>query len=82
MESGDRSSIPSLFQSCYSDTMAGIARIVAPDCPHHVKARGNRREPIFFEDGDQELYFDILSEQMARARVAVRSYSLMPNHVH
>jgi len=26
------------------------------DCPHHVTARGNRREPIFFEDGDQDIY--------------------------
>jgi REP element-mobilizing transposase RayT len=33
--------------------MARLARIVAPDCPHHVTARGDRREPIFFEDGDQ-----------------------------
>ena len=62
--------------------MARIARIIAPGCPHHVTARGNRREPIFFEDGDQELYLDILAEQMAKARVEVWSYCLMPNHVH
>ena len=62
--------------------MARIARIIAPGCPHHVTARGNRREPIFFEDGDQELYLDILAEHMARARVEVWSYCLMPNHVH
>lgn len=62
--------------------MARIARIVAPGCPHHVTARGNRREPIFFEDGDQEIYLDILAEQMARSKVEVWSYCLMPNHVH
>ena len=62
--------------------MARIARIIAPGCPHHVTARGNRREPIFFEDGDQELYLDILAEQMAKARVEVWSYCLMPNHLH
>lgn len=62
--------------------MARIARIVAPGCPHHVTARGNRREPIFFEAGDQELYLDILSEQLDKARVEVWSYCLMPNHVH
>jgi hypothetical protein len=38
-----------------SSTMARLARIVAPGCPHHVTARGNRREPIFFEDGDQDI---------------------------
>lgn len=56
------------------------ARIVAPGCQHHVTARDNRREPIFFEDGDQELYLDILSEQMAKARVEVWSCCLIPNH--
>ena len=43
---------------------------------------GNRREPIFFEDGDQEIYCDILAEQMRRAAVEVWAYCLMPNHVH
>ena len=42
--------------------MARLARIVAPGCPHHVTARGNRREPIFFEDGDQDIYRDLLAE--------------------
>jgi hypothetical protein len=32
-----------------------------------VTARGNRREPIFFEDGEQEIYRDILAEQALRA---------------
>ncbi len=62
--------------------MARLARIVAPGCPHHVTARGNRREPIFFEDGDQELYLDMLAEHMRAAGVAVWAYCLMPNHVH
>ncbi|MEI9891199.1 MAG: hypothetical protein WDN45_12115 [Caulobacteraceae bacterium] len=43
---------------------------------------GNRREPIFFEDGDQDIYCDLLSEQMRKAEVAVWAYCLMPNHVH
>ncbi|MGQ3067957.1 MAG: transposase [Brevundimonas sp.] len=62
--------------------MARLPRIVVPGCPHHVTARGNRREPIVFEDGDQDIYLDILSEQMLRARVEVWSYCLMSNHVH
>jgi putative transposase len=62
--------------------MARLARIVVPDCPHHVTARGNRREPIFFEDGDQEIYADTLAEQVRKARVEVWAYCLMPNHVH
>ncbi|MET0272117.1 MAG: transposase [Phenylobacterium sp.] len=62
--------------------MARLARIVAPGCPHHVTARGNRREPIFFEDGDQALYLDMLAEHTRAAGVAVWAYCLMPNHVH
>lgn len=62
--------------------MSRIARIVVPDCPHHVTQRGNRREPIFFEDGDQEIYRDLLAEQAQKARIEVWAYCLMPNHVH
>jgi len=45
-----------------------LARIIAPGLPHHVTQRGNRREAIFFEDGDQELYRDLLAEQQRKAR--------------
>jgi putative transposase len=62
--------------------MARLARIIAPGLPHHVTARGNRREPLFFEDGDQDIYRDLLAEQMRKAEVEVWAYCLMPNHVH
>lgn len=62
--------------------MARLARVIAPGAPHHVTQRGNRREPIFFEDGDQEVYRDLLAEQTRRRGVAVWAYCLMPNHVH
>jgi hypothetical protein len=42
---------------------------------------GNRREPIFFGDGDQEVYLDLLAEQVRRRGVEVWAYCLMPNHV-
>jgi putative transposase len=45
------------------------ARIVVPDCPHHVTQRGNRREPIFFETGDRDVYRDLLAEQAGKARL-------------
>jgi putative transposase len=62
--------------------MARLARIVVPDLPHHVTQRGNRRAPIVFEDGDQEIYRDLLAEQVDRRRVEVWACCLMPNHVH
>jgi len=67
---------------CYCSHMARLARIVVPGLPHHVTQRGNRREAIFFEDGDQEIYRDLLAEQSLKAGVEVWAYCLMPNHVH
>ena len=67
---------------CYRPCMARLARIVVPGLPHHVTQRGNRREAIFFEDGDHEIYLDLLAEQALKADVAVWAYCLMPNHVH
>jgi putative transposase len=62
--------------------MARLARVIVPGLPHHVTQRGNRREPIFFEDGDQEVYRDLLAAQVKRRGVEVWAYCLMPNHVH
>lgn len=62
--------------------MTRHALIIVPGLPHHVTQRGNRREAMFFEDGDQEIYRDLLSEQCLKAEVEVWAYCLMPNHVH
>ena len=62
--------------------MARFARVVVPGVPHHVTQRGNRREPIFFEDGDQDVYCDMLAEQTRKTGVVVWAYCLMPNHLH
>jgi putative transposase len=62
--------------------MARLVRIVVPHCPHHVTQRGNRREPIFFEPGDQEIYRDLLAEHCSKSSVEVWAYCFMPNHVH
>ena len=53
--------------------MARFARIVVPGLPHHVTQRGNRREPIFFESGDHDVYCDMLAEQTHRHGVEVSS---------
>ena len=62
--------------------MTRRARMTFPDVPHQVTQRGNRREPIFFEPGDQQIYLDLLAAQLKRYGVACRGYCLMPNHVH
>lgn len=62
--------------------MARLPRVVIPGIPHHVTQRGNGRAPTFFEDGDYELYLDLLALAARRAAAQVWAYCLMPNHVH
>ncbi len=62
--------------------MARLARIVVPGLPHHVTQRGNRRERVFFEDGDHLRYLGFLAEGVKRSGTSVWAYCLMPNHVH
>jgi REP element-mobilizing transposase RayT len=62
--------------------MSRLARMVVLGLPDHVTQRGNRREAVFFEDGDQKIYCDLLGEQSRKFTVEVWDYCLMPNHVH
>jgi putative transposase len=62
--------------------MARLSRLVLPGHPYHVTQRGNRRSQTFFEDGDYELYRDLLGEAARRAGSEIWCYCLMPNHVH
>jgi putative transposase len=48
-----------------------LAHIVVPGLSHHVTQRGNRREAIFFQEGGQEIYCDLLAEQSLKAGVEV-----------
>ena len=62
--------------------MARLSRVLAPDVPHHVTQRGNRRQLLFTEPGDYALYRDLLAERCERNGVSCWAYCLMPNHVH
>ncbi|MGA0602719.1 transposase [Caulobacter sp. KR2-114] len=62
--------------------MARLARVVVHGIPHHVTQRGNRRQPIFFEAGDEAVYCALLGQECRRRGVEVWAYCLMPNHVH
>jgi len=46
--------------------MARLARMVIPGVPHHVTQRGNRRDRIFLEAGDEQIYLDLMSAQLER----------------
>jgi putative transposase len=55
----------------------GGCRLTAPR-----DAARESAEAIFFEDGDHEVYRDLLAEQTRKAGVDVWAYCFMPNHVH
>ena len=58
------------------------ARVVFPGVPHHVTQRGNHRERVFFENGDENSYLSFLQPSSRHENVGVVAYCLMPNHVH
>jgi putative transposase len=62
--------------------MARLARIVVPGVAHHVTQRGNRRQPVFFEDADYSAYIELVSAACRERDVHCLAWCLMPNHVH
>jgi putative transposase len=62
--------------------MTSRARVVILNFPHHITQRGNKRERIFFKEGDQQVYLNLMAEQLARHDIACWSYCLMPNQMH
>jgi putative transposase len=49
---------------------------------YHVMNRGDRREPIFVDDEDRELFFETLGQACAKTDWQVHAYCLMGNHFH
>ena len=62
--------------------MAILPRAVAPDCPHHITQRGNRRQTVFFSDDDDALHGDLRAQHCRGNNVAIRAWCLMSNHIH
>lgn len=62
--------------------MPRIARVVIPQCPHHIIQRGNRRQKVFFCDSDKKLYLNLLYHNCRKQGINIWAYSLMDNHVH
>ena len=62
--------------------MPKFARLVVPDCPHHIIQRGNRRQKVFFNDQDREIYLRLMKRYADRTGITFLAYCLMTNHVH
>lgn len=57
-------------------------RIELANAIYHVTSRGNRRDAIFEDDEDRQLFLTILSECLVRYDAQVLAYCLMGNHYH
>jgi len=57
-------------------------RLEFPNALYHVMSRGNGGEDIFVEDGDRQVFLDLLAELFTRHDVICYAYCLMDNHYH
>ncbi len=62
--------------------MPRTARIVVENIPYHVTQRGNRRQEVFFCDGDRRQYLSWLHDYADRHDLEILAYCIMGNHVH
>ena len=62
--------------------MPRVARIVIPNCSHHITQRGNNRQDVFFVADDRDTYLELLLEEAQKHGLAVEGYCLMTNHIH
>ena len=57
-------------------------RIEFPGAHYHVMARGDRREDIYLDDGDREMFLATLAAACNKTGWRLHAYVLMSNHYH
>lgn len=62
--------------------MSRPIRIEFPDALYHVTARGDRREDIFEDDQDRQMFLSTLGQVVVRFNWICHAYCLMDNHYH
>jgi REP element-mobilizing transposase RayT len=62
--------------------MARPLRIEFPCALYHVTSRGNGRADIFLNDGDRQVFLDVLATVCHRLHWLCYAYCLMTNHYH
>jgi putative transposase len=58
------------------------ARLILPNCPHHIIQRGHNKQVVFAGDEDYLYYLDNLREWKIELGCKVYAFCLMTNHVH
>jgi putative transposase len=62
--------------------MSRPIRIEFPDALYHVTARGDRREEIFEDDADRQMFLSILEQVITQFNWLCHAWCLMDNHYH
>lgn len=58
------------------------ARVIVPNCPHHIVQRGHNRNAVFVCEEDYAYYLENLIEAKRELSIKVYAYCLMTNHIH
>jgi putative transposase len=62
--------------------MPRSSRRLVDGLPYHVLNRGNRRQAIFSQQGDYEMFLTTLADAIKQTPLAILAYVIMPNHFH
>lgn len=62
--------------------MPSSIRCAIPGYPHHIRQRGVRKEPLFYDDSDFLVYIRNLKDGCTKHDLRIRAYGLMTNHIH
>lgn len=62
--------------------MARLARVVVPECPHHITQRGVRSMGVFGCENDRLDYLRLIKQKTELHGVRLLAYCLMTNHIH
>jgi REP element-mobilizing transposase RayT len=62
--------------------MARPLRLSFENAVYHITARGNRKEPIFYQNEDRKVFLDKINETFLKYSFGCFAYCLMDNHYH
>lgn len=49
---------------------------------YHLFNRGNRKQMVFYDDKDYQMFLDLIEYYSILHRVELKGYCIMPNHYH